>query len=94
MEGHIVAFNITKRNTKNPDYMAIPTLVFTLPTMASVGLSEEKGTEKGFEFTVNKNSVQEWFSAKRVNEKIYAYKTLIEKETGKNPWCSFNWTTC
>lgn len=83
MEGHIVASNITKGNTKKPDYTAIPTVVFTLPTMASVGLSEEKATEKGFDFTVNKNSVPGWFTAKRMNEKTYAYKTLIEKETGK-----------
>ncbi|HZJ36713.1 MAG TPA: NAD(P)/FAD-dependent oxidoreductase [Gillisia sp.] len=83
MEGHIVASNIVKGNSKKPDYTAIPTVVFTLPTMASVGLSEEKATEKGFDFTVNKNSVPGWFTAKRMNEKTYAYKTLIEKETGK-----------
>jgi len=83
MEGHIVASNIVKGNSKKPDYSAIPTVVFTLPTMASVGLSEEKATEKGIDFTVNKNSVPGWFTAKRMNEKTYAYKTLIEKETGK-----------
>jgi len=83
MEGHIVASNIVKGNSKKPDYTAIPTVVFTLPTMASVGLSEEKAIEKGFDFTVNKNSVPGWFTAKRMNEKTYAYKTLIEKETGK-----------
>lgn len=83
MEGHIVASNITKGNSKKPDYTAIPTVVFTLPTMASVGLSEEKAIEKGFDFTVNKNAVPGWFTAKRMNEKTYAYKTLIEKETGK-----------
>lgn len=83
MEGHIVASNIIKGNSKKPDYRAIPTVVFTLPTMASVGLSEEKAIEKGFDFTVKKNSVPGWFTAKRMNEKTYAYKTLIEKETGK-----------
>jgi glutathione reductase (NADPH) len=83
MEGHIVASNIVKGNTKKPDYAAIPTVVFTLPTMASVGLSEEKATKKGIAFTVNKNSVPGWFTAKRMNEKTYAYKTLIEKKTGK-----------
>lgn len=83
MEGHIVASNIINGNIKKPDYTAIPTVVFTLPTMASVGLSEEKATEKGIEFTVNNKAVPDWFTAKRINEKTYAYKTLIEKETGK-----------
>ncbi|MBW6480494.1 MAG: NAD(P)/FAD-dependent oxidoreductase [Bacteroidales bacterium] len=83
MEGHLVASNILKGNTKQADYSGIPTVVFTIPTMASVGLSEEKATEKGFDFIVNKNSVPGWFTAKRMNEKTYAYKTLIEKESGK-----------
>lgn len=83
MEGHIVASNITKGNTKKPDYTAISTVVFTLPTMASVGLSEGKATKQGIDFTVKKNSVPGWFTAKRMNEKTYAYKTLIETETGK-----------
>ncbi|QED37168.1 NAD(P)/FAD-dependent oxidoreductase [Antarcticibacterium arcticum] len=83
MEGHIVASNILKGNTKEPDYTAIPTVVFTLPTMASVGLSEKEATKKGLNFKVNKDRVPDWFTAKRINEKTYAYKTLVEKETGK-----------
>lgn len=83
MEGHIVASNILKGNTKKPDYTAIPTVVFTLPTMASVGLSEEEATKKGLSFKVSKDYVPDWFTAKRINEKTYAYKTLVEKETGK-----------
>ncbi|WP_311195970.1 hypothetical protein [Antarcticibacterium sp. 1MA-6-2] len=83
MEAHIVASNILKGNTKKPDYTAIPTVVFTLPTMASVGLSEKEATKKGLDFKVNKDRVPDWFTAKRINEKTYAYKTLVEKETGK-----------
>lgn len=83
MEGHIVASNILKGNIKKPDYTAIPTVVFTLPTMASVGFSEEEAVKKGLNFKVNKDRVPDWFTAKRINEKTYAYKTLIEKETGK-----------
>tara|TARA_R110001599_G_scaffold221395_2_gene419927 strand:- start:32476 stop:33822 length:1347 start_codon:yes stop_codon:yes gene_type:complete len=83
MEGHIVASNIIKGNTKKPNYTGIPTVVFTLPTMASVGLSEERATEQGINFTVKKKAVPDWFTGKRINEKTYAYKTLIEKETGK-----------
>jgi glutathione reductase (NADPH) len=32
---------------------------------------------------VKKKAVPDWFTGKRINEKTYAYKTLIEKETGK-----------
>ncbi|WKV12409.1 dihydrolipoyl dehydrogenase family protein [Marivirga harenae] len=83
MEGHIVASNILKENSKKPDYSAIPTVVFTSPAMASVGLSEEQANQMGLDFIVKKNSIPNWFTAKRLNEKTYAFKTLIEKDSGK-----------
>ena len=83
MEGHIVASNILKGNSKQADYTAIPTVVFTLPTMASVGFTEEKAKAQHLDFTVKKNSVPSWFTAKRINEKTYAYKTLIDNGSGK-----------
>lgn len=83
MEGHIVASNILKENSKKPDYSAIPTVVFTSPAMASVGLSEEEANQMGLDFIVKKNSIPNWFTAKRLNEKTYAFKTLIEKDSGK-----------
>ncbi|WP_296618563.1 NAD(P)/FAD-dependent oxidoreductase [Marivirga sp.] len=83
MEGHIVTSNILKGNSKKPDYSAIPTVVFTSPAMASVGLSEKQASKKELDYIVKKNSVPEWFTAKRLNEKTYAFKTLIEKDSGK-----------
>jgi len=83
MEGHVVASNILKGNNKKPDYNAIPTVVFTLPALASVGLSEKQAEAKGLNYFVKKNSVPKWFTAQRLNEKTYAFKTLIEKEHGK-----------
>ena len=82
MEGHIVTSNILKGNSKEADYSGIPTVVFTLPTMVSVGLTEEEAQAQHLDFTVKKNSVPGWFTAKRINEKTYAFKTLIEKESG------------
>ena len=35
------------------------------------------------DFTVKKNSVPGWFTAKRINEKTYAFITLVEKGSGK-----------
>ena len=83
MEGHIVASNILKGNNKQADYTGISTVVFTLPTMASVGLTEKEAQAQHLDYTVKKNSVPNWFTAKRLNEKTYAFKTLIEKESGK-----------
>ncbi len=80
MEGHIVASNILNENKKQADYNAIPTVVFTLPTMASVGLTEEEANSKGYQYKVKQNTVSDWFTAKRLNEKTYAFKTIIDKK--------------
>ncbi len=42
LEGHTVASNIIKGNSKEISYPPMPTVVFTLPTIASVGYTEPK----------------------------------------------------
>ena len=83
MEAIVVADNITEGNHQKGDYSEMPTVVFTIPVMASVGLTEKQAEEKGLDFTVNSNSVPDWFSAKRINAEEYAFKIIIEKETEK-----------
>jgi len=76
LEGHAVAANIIRGNSKTADYSEMPTAVFTLPTMASVGLTEQQVKQKGFQYNVKSGSAQNWYNAKRINEKTYAYKVL------------------
>ncbi len=80
MEGHIVASNIIKGNKKKVNYPPMPSVVFTLPTLASVGLTEAEAKSKQIEYQVNYNHAESWFNAKRLNVKEYAYKTIINKE--------------
>lgn len=82
MEGHAVASNIIKGNNRKPDYTAIPTVVFTVPTMASVGMTEQQANEKGMDVRVNYSLASGWFNAKSLNESYYAYKVIIEKDSG------------
>ncbi len=76
MEGHVVAANIIKGNSKIPDYTEMPSAVFTLPTLASVGLTEVQAKRKGFNYKVKSGSGTNWYNAKRINENTYAYKVL------------------
>jgi glutathione reductase (NADPH) len=83
MESHIAASNLLNGNKKKPDYAAIPTVVFTQPPLASVGLKVEDASEKGLKFDVNFKETSDWYSSKRINEKYSAIKTITEKDTGK-----------
>jgi glutathione reductase (NADPH) len=81
LEGHTVASNIVKGNVKEISYPPMPTVVFTLPTMASVGYTESKAKELNYNVRINYKEVDNWFNAKRLNIKEYAFKTIIDEET-------------
>lgn len=80
MEGHAVAANILKGNNKRPDYTEMPSAVFTLPTLAAVGMTEKQARASGVDFKVKSGSASGWYNAKRINESTYAYKVISDKE--------------
>lgn len=80
LEGHAVAANIIRGNSKKPDYTEMPSAVFTLPTLAAVGMTEEQAKESGVEYQVKGGSASNWYNAKRINESTYAYKVISDKE--------------
>jgi glutathione reductase (NADPH) len=82
LEAKVVASNIINGNFEIADYSTTPTVVYTIPPMASVGLTEQAAKEKNLVFATHYQHVPEWFNAKRLNEKYYAFKVLTEKSTG------------
>src|SRR6202045_5168507 len=51
-EGLIVAANLLKGNHQRPNYLGIPSVVFTIPSLAAVGLSEREAREQNLKFRV------------------------------------------
>ena len=41
LEGEVVARNLLEGNQRMPNYSRVPTVAFTIPPIASVGLQEE-----------------------------------------------------
>jgi len=82
-EGTIVARNILNENSSKINTPIIPSAVFTLPQLASVGLSETAAKEKYGEVIIIHESVPNWYNAKRINARAYAYKIIINKKTKK-----------
>ena len=72
-----------KDNHKTPDYTGTPSVAFTIPTLARVGLTEAEAKTQGYTFTVKQGDMSNWYTARRTNEPHAAYKVLIEEETGK-----------
>lgn len=79
-EGHFVTSNILKGNEKVPEYTEMPTVVFTNPPLASVGLTETMAKEQHKQYQVKSGDASGWFNAYRSQAEVYAYKVLISKE--------------
>ncbi|MBI1774462.1 MAG: NAD(P)/FAD-dependent oxidoreductase [Proteobacteria bacterium] len=80
-DGKIVARNLLDGNRHKPDYRGVPSVAFTIPAIAAVGLSEAEAQSKGLKFRVNSEMVSEWYTARRLNESVYGFKTLVEEDT-------------
>lgn len=82
-DAKVVAANLTEGNRRTPDYRGIPSVAFTLPPIARVGMSEAEARESGLRFRAKSERVSGWYTARRVNEDVYGYKTLVEEGTGR-----------
>jgi glutathione reductase (NADPH) len=82
-DARIVAANLLEGNRHRPDYRAVPSVAFTIPPIAMVGLGEEKARERGLKFRVKAEKVPDWYTARRVAETVYGYKTLVDEASGR-----------
>lgn len=83
MQSSIVATNLLNGNTRTPNYEGIPSVVFTTPTLARVGMDEAAAQERGIKFTTHKDDTTGWYSSRRVALAHSGFKTLVEDETGR-----------
>ncbi|WP_083432173.1 dihydrolipoyl dehydrogenase family protein [Christiangramia salexigens] len=82
-EARVVAGNILNKNRdKKVNFPPQPSVVFTLPNLASVGLNEKQARDKDYDFRVEQKHAPKWFNAKRINDDYYAFKVLIDNKTG------------
>ncbi len=80
-EGRIVGQNIVDGAHKSPDYSTIPSAVYTVPAMSSVGLSEAEAEQAGIDFDVRTSDMSQWFSARFYAETVAWAKVIIEKSS-------------
>ncbi len=78
-DGNIVSTNILNRNSIKSNYVGLPSVVFTIPPLASVGLSEKDVIEQGLQFRTNHNNTSNWYSSRRIGETHSGFKVLIEQ---------------
>lgn len=82
-EGQIVGRNIVDGPRHQADWRVVPSGVFTVPALSSVGLSEEQAKDQGLRYEAEVNDMSDWFSSRTYAEDAAWSKTLVDPESGR-----------
>lgn len=82
-DAKVAAANMLKGNHQKPNYLGVPGVAFTIPPIASVGLSEKQAREKGIKFRMKSEKASDWYTARRIAETTYGFKVLVEEGTDR-----------
>lgn len=80
-EGRTVGHNIVHGAEKVPDYSVIPSAVYTVPALASVGLTEQEAEARQLDYDVQSSDMSGWFSARFYAETAAWSKVLIDRKS-------------
>lgn len=70
-------------NRHTPSYLGVPSVSFTVPPLARVGLLEAEARQQGLKFRTHHENASDWYTARRVGEATYGFKVLIEDRSNR-----------
>jgi len=82
-DAKVAAANILSGNHQKPNYLGVPSVAFTIPPIASVGLSEKQARDEGLKFRMQSEKASDWYTARRVAETTYGFKVIVEEGTDR-----------
>jgi glutathione reductase (NADPH) len=82
-DAEAVALNLLEGCTHEPDHAGVTSVVFAIPPLASVGLTEEEARAKGVPFELKGGDMAAYQSVRRTGEPTAAFKLLLEPGGGR-----------
>src|SRR5947207_5375062 len=79
----VLTANFLEGNHRTVNYEGFASAVFTVPPLASTGLSEADARARGSKLRVNFQETSGWFNTRRVGETVSGFKVLVEEETDR-----------
>jgi glutathione reductase (NADPH) len=79
----VLVSNLLEGNRHAVNYDGIASAVFTIPPLASAGLTENAARDAGLKFRTTWQDTAGWFNTRRVGETTSGFKVLIEEGTGR-----------
>ena len=83
MEAYVVGENLVKGNRVEANYEGIPTVLFTTPPIANVGMNEKECVAGCIKYKVKKGDMTGTHSSRRVMTRHSEYKILVEEATDR-----------
>jgi glutathione reductase (NADPH) len=81
LEGKLAATNMLKGNTAKTEYKVKPSVVFTVPKIGSVGLTEEQALEKGHSCRTINVDMSDWYTYTRTGDSYAMSKIIVDEKT-------------
>lgn len=78
-DAKVVIANLLDGNRHKPDYHGVPSVAFTVPPIAAVGLSEREAHRQGLKFSTKSQKASDWFTARQTAEPVYGFKVIVEE---------------
>jgi glutathione reductase (NADPH) len=82
-DSDVVATNLLEGNRRKVNYDGLASAVFTIPPLASVGLTEAAARAKGLRFRAHREDTSGWLSSQRAGETTSGTKVLVEEDSGR-----------
>ena len=79
LEGEVAGKNICSGERAVPDFTGIVSVVYTMPSLGSVGLTEEQAKKKGLKFKTHEGDATQWYSSRRITAAAAYYKLLVDE---------------
>ncbi len=80
-DAKVVAANLLEGNKHKPDYRGVPSVAFTIPPIAAVGLSESDARKQAVRFRMKSDRTSGWFTARQAAEAVSGFKVLVAEDT-------------
>lgn len=79
LEGEIAAANLLQPNSRRVKHRGTPSIVFTSPPLAAVGLLEQTAKDRGLAFRTSAGDSSAWYSSRRLASAPSGFKVLIDE---------------
>jgi len=80
-ESGIVVANLLEEQSKVISYPVTPSVVFTVPQLGMIGMSEKEARESDKNIEVSYQKLSNWFTYRRTNEQYAEVKVIRDKDT-------------